>query len=83
MPRPALAMSGTFFELVPGYRGVDDGGPEVDASGEGLDVLETLLPQPHSDVEGACAVVAKDDDGEVGIELLMGAGWDVAHGHEG
>jgi hypothetical protein len=27
-------------------------------------------------------VVADDDDGGVGIELGVGAGWDVAHGHE-
>ncbi len=46
-------------------------------------MIEALLPEPHGDVEGASAVVAEDDDGLVGVELLVGAGGDVAHGHEG
>ena len=61
---------------------VDGAGPGVDAAGEGLGLVEALLAQPHGDVEGAGSVVAEDDDVGVGVELLVGAGGDVAHGHE-
>lgn len=70
------------LDLVTGDGGIDDGRPGVDASGEGLDVLETLLAQPHGDVEGAGAVVADDDDGLVGIEFVVDARGDLAHGDE-
>jgi hypothetical protein len=45
-------------------------------------LLEALLAEPNGDVEGACAVVAEHDDGLVWIEFLVGAGGDVAHGHQ-
>ena len=45
-------------------------------------MIETLLAEPHSDVEGSGSVMAKDDRGTVGIELLQ-AGGDVAHGNLG
>jgi hypothetical protein len=73
----------TSCRSVTGDGGVDGCGPVVDAASEGLRVFEALLPEPHGDVEGARAVVAEDDDGLVGVELLVGAGGDVAHGHEG
>jgi len=62
---------------------VDGAGPPIDAAGERLCVLEALLAEPEGDVEGAGAVVAEDDDGLVGVELLVGAGGQVAHGDEG
>jgi hypothetical protein len=68
--------------LVAGHGGVDAAGPAVDASGEGLDVFEALIAEPHGDAEGAGSVMAEDDDGGVGVELLMGAGGYFAHGHE-
>ena len=68
--------------LVAGNGGVDAAGPAVDASGEGLDVVEALVAKPHGYAEGACSVMAEDDDGGVGVELLVGAGGDFAHGHE-
>ena len=52
---------------VAGDGGVDDGGPEIDAAGERLGVLEALLAEPHGDVERARAVVAEDDDGLIGV----------------
>ena len=45
-------------------------------------MVEALVAEPHGDVEGAGAVVAHDDDGLVGVEFGVGAGGDVAHGHE-
>ena len=45
-------------------------------------MVETLVAEPHGDAEGARAVVAEDDDGGVGVELLVGTGGDFAHGHE-
>jgi hypothetical protein len=68
--------------LVAGEGGVDGAGPGVDAAGEGLNLLEALVAEPHSDAEGAGSVVAEDDDGGVGVELGVGAGRDFAHGHE-
>jgi hypothetical protein len=68
--------------LVAGHGGVDAAGPAVDASGEGLDVFEALIAEPHGDAEGAGSVMAEDDDGGVGVELLVGAGGYFAHGHE-
>jgi hypothetical protein len=54
----------------------------VDAAGEGLDVLKALVAEPHGDGEGALSVVAEDYDGLVGIEFLVSAAGDLAHGHE-
>ena len=68
--------------LVAGDGWVDGAGPGVDASGEGLGVLETLITQPHSDAEGAGAVMAEDDDRGVGIEFGVGAGGDITHRDE-
>jgi hypothetical protein len=68
--------------LVAGDGGVDGAGPGVDASGEGLGVVEALVAEPHGYGEGTGAVVAEDDDGGVGVELLVGAGGYLAHGHE-
>jgi len=45
-------------------------------------VGESLLAEPEGDVEGACAVVAKDDDGGVGVEFSVSSGGHVAHGYE-
>ncbi len=45
-------------------------------------MLEALLAEPEGDVEGAGSVVAEDDGGAVGVELLE-AGGDVAHGDVG
>jgi hypothetical protein len=69
-------------ELVAGDGGIDRAGPGVDAAGEGLHLLETLVAEPHGDREGARAVVAEDDDRGVGIKLSVSAGGDFAHGHE-
>jgi hypothetical protein len=44
-------------------------------------VVKALLAEPHGYGEGALAVVAEDDDGAVGVELGVGAGGDVTHGH--
>lgn len=71
-----------FGSLVAGDGGVDGAGPVFDASGEGLGVFEALLAEPHGDGKGAGSVVAEDDDGLVGVELLVGAAGDFAHGHE-
>jgi hypothetical protein len=68
--------------LVAGDGGVDGAGPGVDAAGEGLNLLEALVAEPHGDAEGAGSVMAEDDDGGVGVELGVGAGGDFAHGHE-
>ncbi len=68
--------------LVAGDGGVDGAGPEVDASVEGLGVVEALVAEPHGDGKGAGPVVAEDDDGLVGIELGVGAGGDFAHRHQ-
>jgi hypothetical protein len=68
--------------LVAGDGGVDGAGPGVDASGEGLGVVEALIAEPHGDGERTLSVMAEDDDGSVGIEFLMGAGGDFAHRHE-
>ena len=68
--------------LITGDGWVDGARPGVDASGEGLGVLETLITQPHSDAEGAGAVVAEDDNRGVGIEFGVGAGGDITHGDE-
>ena len=66
---------------VAGDGGVDGAGPCVDATGEGLGVVEALFAEPHGYGEGALAVVAEDDDRFVGVELGVGAGGDVAHRH--
>ena len=71
-----------FGRLVAGEGGVDGAGPGVDASGEGLGVLEALIAQPHRDAEGAGTVMAEDDDRGVGIEFSVCAGGDIAHGNE-
>jgi hypothetical protein len=68
--------------LVAGERGVDGAGPGVDASGEGLDIFEALIAEPHGDAERTCSVVAEDDYLLIWIEFRMGAGGDLAHGHE-
>jgi hypothetical protein len=54
----------------------------VDASGERLSVIEALIAEPHGYREGAHSVMAEDDDVGVGIEFLIGARGDFAHGHE-
>ena len=48
----------------------------------GLGFLEALLAEPHGDVQRAGSVVADDDDRFVGIQFGVGAGGDVAHGHQ-
>jgi hypothetical protein len=68
--------------LVARHGGVDGAGPGVYASGEGLGVVEALVAEPHGDAERTGSVVAEDDDGGVGVELLVGARGDFAHGHE-
>jgi hypothetical protein len=68
--------------LVAGDGGVDGAGPRVNAAGEGLDLLETLIAEPHSDAEGTSAVVAENDDWGVRIELGVGARGDFAHRHK-
>ena len=62
--------------------GIDDGGPVVDAPGQGLGVLKSLLPEPHGDVQRTGAVMADNDDCLIRVELLVSAGRDFAHGHE-
>lgn len=69
-------------ELVAGDGWVDGARPGVDAAGEGLGLLEALVAEPHGDREGPRAVVTKDDDGGVRVELGVGAGGDFTHGHE-
>jgi hypothetical protein len=68
--------------LVEGHGGVDGAGPVVDAAGEGLGAFEALIAEPHSDREGAGAVVAENDDVGVGVEFRMGARGDIAHRHQ-
>ena len=62
---------------------IDFGGPGVDAAAQGLDAFESLIAEPGGDVEGALSVMAENREVLVGIEFLMSAGRDVAHGHEG
>ena len=69
-------------ELVAWDGGIDGAGPGVDAAGEGLGALEALVAEPHGHGERALAVVTEDNDGGVGVELGVGAGGDVAHGHQ-
>lgn len=45
-------------------------------------MFKALLAEPHGDGEGAGSVMAKNDDGLVRIELLVGAAGDFTHGHE-
>ena len=45
-------------------------------------MIETLIAKPHGYAERTGAVVAEDDDGGVGIELLVGARGYFAHGHK-
>ena len=45
-------------------------------------MFEALVAEPHGYAERTCSVVAEDDDGLVGVELLVGAGGYFAHGHE-
>jgi len=71
-----------FGRLVAGEGGVDGAGPGVDASGEGLDVLEALVAEPHGNAERTCPVVAEDDYLLIWVEFRVGAGGDLAHGHE-
>jgi len=68
--------------LVARYGGVDVARPVIDASGEGLDVLEALVAEPHGDVQGAGSVVAEDDDGLIGVKFLVSARRDLTHGHQ-
>jgi hypothetical protein len=68
--------------LIAGDRGVDGAGEGVDAAGEGLSALEALGAEPHGDRERALAMVAKDDDVGVGVELGVGTGGDFAHRHQ-
>lgn len=67
---------------VAGDGGVNKPGPAVDSAGERLNVVESLIAEPHRDGERPDSVMAEDDDGLVGVELLVGAGRDVAHGHQ-
>jgi len=68
-----LPPAGLSAGSVAGDRGVDGAGPVVDAPGERLDLIESLVAEPEGDLEGANAVVAKDDDVSVGVKLLMDA----------
>jgi hypothetical protein len=77
-----VVSSGKAGGLVAGEGGVDGAGPGVNASGEGLDVLEALVAEPHGDAERTCPVVAEDDYLLIWIEFRVGAGGDLAHGHE-
>ena len=44
-------------------------------------MFETLIAEPLGHAEGPHAVVAEDDEVLVGVEFLIGAGGNVAHGH--
>ena len=68
--------------LVTGDGWIDFSGPCVDAAAKGLGVFESLIAEPGGDVERTLSVVAEDDEVLVGIEFLIGARGDVAHGHE-
>jgi hypothetical protein len=68
--------------LVAGNGRVNSAGPGVDASGQGLGVGKSLVAQPEGDIKGARSVVAKDYDRSIGIEFGVGAGGNLAHGHE-
>ena len=45
-------------------------------------MLETLVTEPYSHIERALPVMAKDHEPFVGIEFLVGARGNVAHGHQ-
>ena len=68
--------------LVAGDGGVDEGGPGVDAAGDGLGFVEALLAEPRGYREGAGAMVAEDEDGGFFVELLVGAAGDLVHGDD-
>ncbi len=70
------------FGSVPGDGRIDGAGPGVDAAAERLGKIEALIAEPHSYAQRAGSVMAEDDDRLVGIEFGMGAGGDLAHGHE-
>jgi hypothetical protein len=73
----------TARDLIAGDGGIDQGGPGVDAAGDGLGFVETLLAEPCGDRERARPVVAEDEDRSFFVELLMGAAGDLVHGDEG
>ena len=62
--------------------GVDFGRPGIDASAQRLRLLEALVAQPGGDVERTLTMMAQDHEALVGVELLVGARGDVAHGHQ-
>ena len=62
--------------------GIDGAGPVVDAAGEGLGVVESLISEPHGDRERTLPVMAEDDDAGVGVEFVVGARRDLAHRHK-
>jgi hypothetical protein len=55
--------------------------PAVDSSAHGLDFIEALLAEPVGDGQRTDSVMTDDDDVGVGVELLVGAGGNVAHGN--
>jgi len=66
--------------LVAGDGGVDEAGPGVDASGDGLDLLEALVAEPGGDRERAGSVMAENEDVLFLVEFLEGAGGNLVHG---
>lgn len=72
----------SYTQSISGYGWIDDAGPSVNASGERLNVLESLVAQPHGHGERSCAVVTEHDDGLVGVEFLMSARGYLPHGHQ-
>ena len=69
--------------LVAGDGGVDEAGPGVDAAGDGLGLVKSLLAEPCGDREGASTVMAEDEYGSVFVEFLVGAARNLIHGDEG
>ncbi len=54
----------------------------MDAAGDRLRLLKSLLTQPCGYGEAAEAVVAEDEDVSVFVHLMVGAAGDLAHGDE-
>jgi len=69
--------------LVSRDAGVDLAGPGVDAAGDRLSLVETLLAQPVRYGERAGTVVAEHEDGRLFIEFLVRAARYLIHGKEG
>jgi hypothetical protein len=60
---------------------IDLSSPGLNAPAQRLRLLESLIAKPGGDAHRAHSVMAEDDEVLVGIEFLMSACRNIAHGH--